>query len=165
MTDATGATVDIEIVVSKGPDEMWELVTDVARIGEWSPECKGGAWLDGAGPEPGARFEGYNEFSPEFKSTTTCVVTEAARPAVFEWVVLDPSLDPASPGSIWRYELEPAAERGKTVVRQRFVHGPGVTGLKRAMAEDPGESGPILQERLDQLRKHMTITVEGMAAS
>jgi uncharacterized protein YndB with AHSA1/START domain len=164
MTDATGATVDIEIVVSKGPDEMWDLVTDVARVGEWSPECKGGAWLEGAGPEPGARFEGYNEF-PSFKSTTTCVVTEAARPSVFEWIVLDPSLDPASPGSIWRYEIEPDAEHGKTVVRHRFVHGPGVTGLKRGMEEDPDEASAILQERLDLLRKHMTITLEGMAAS
>ncbi len=164
MTDATGATVDIEIVASKGPDEMWDLVTDVARIGEWSPECKGGAWLDGGGPQPGARFEGYNEF-PAFKSTTTCVVTEAARPSVFEWIVLDPSMDPANPGSIWRYEIEPDAERGQSVVRQRFVHGPGLTGLKRGMAENPDEADAILQERLDKLRAHMTITVEGMAAS
>jgi hypothetical protein len=50
-------------------------------------------------------------------------------------------------------------------VRHRFVHGPGVTGLKRGMEEDPDEASAILQERLDLLRKHMTITLEGMAAS
>ena len=164
MTDATGATVDVEIVAGKGPAEMWDLVTNVARIGEWSPECAGGAWLDGGTPEPGARFEGYNVFSQTFKSTTPCVVTEAASPSVFEWIVLAPSLDPAYPGSIWRYEIE-AAEDGQAIVRHRFTHGPGVTGLKRGMAEDPGNAGAILQERLDQLRKHMTVTLEGMAAS
>jgi hypothetical protein len=163
MTDATGATVDIEIVASKGPAEMWDLVTNVARVGEWSPECAGGAWLDGGKPEPGARFEGYNVF-PTFKSTTTCIVTEAAAPDVFEWIVLDPSLDPAFPGSIWRYEIEAAGD-GRTIVRHRFTHGPGVTGLTRGMEQDPANAAAILQERLDLLRKHMTITLEGMAAS
>jgi hypothetical protein len=62
MTEATGATVEIEMVVDKDPGEMWDLVTDVGRIGEWSPECAGAAWLDGGTPEPGARFAGRNEF-------------------------------------------------------------------------------------------------------
>jgi uncharacterized protein YndB with AHSA1/START domain len=165
MTNATGATVEVEMVVDSDPGTMWDLVTDVSRIGDWSPECTGAAWLDGGRPECGARFEGHNEFSGGFSSTVTCVVTEAQRPAVFEWVVLDPTLDAACPGSIWRYELVRGDSPGRTRVRHRFVHGSGLTGLKVAMQESPDEADAILAERLDILRNHMTITLERMAAS
>ena len=165
MTDATGATVEVEMVVDKDPGKMWDLVTDVSRIGDWSPECAGAAWLDGGRPERDARFEGHDEFSGGFSSTVTCVVTEARRRAVFEWIVLDPTEDPACPGSIWRYELVRGDSPGQTRVRHRFVHGCGLTGLSRAMHENPDEADAILADRLDTLRKHMTITLERMAAS
>ena len=165
MTEVTGARVDVEILVDKAPGEMWDLVTDVARIGEWSPECAGAAWQDGGTPRPGARFAGHNEFGGGFKSTVTCVVTEATRPAVFEWVVLDPSGALDRPGSIWRYELVPGLSDGQTKVRHSFVHGPGDTGLSRGMQENPGEAAAILSGRLETLRKHMTVTLEGMANS
>jgi uncharacterized protein YndB with AHSA1/START domain len=165
MTEATGARVEVEILVDRDPAEMWDLVTDVARIGEWSPECVGAAWLDGCTARPGGRFEGRNEYSGGFKSTVTCVVTEAQRPSVFEWVVLDPSELPEHPGSIWRYELAPGGGQGTTNVLHRFVHGPGRTGLTEGMRENPGEADAILQGRLDTLRQHMTVTIEGMAGS
>lgn len=165
MTEATGARVDLEIVVGKDQDAMWDLVTDVARIGQFSPECVGAAWLDGSTARPGGRFEGRNEYSGGFKSTVTCVVTEARRPDVFEWIVLDPSELPERPGSIWRYELAPGDATGQTKVTHRFVHGPGVTGLSEDMRENPGQSEAVLRERLDLLRKNMTVTIEGMARS
>ena len=171
MSEATGARVEVEIVIGTDAGQVWDLITDVARIGEWSPECTGASWLGGTGPQPGAgpqagaRFEGYNEFGGGFTSTTTCVVTEAARPAVFEYRVLDPTGNVESPGSTWRYELQPGAEPGQTSVRQTFVHGPGMTGLKLAMQNDPGAAATILADRLDLLRKHMTVTAESMGAA
>jgi hypothetical protein len=165
MTEAAGASVDVELVVDKDQDVMWDLVTDVARIGEFSPECVGAAWLDGSTAQPGGRFEGHNEYSGGFKSTVTCVVTEARRPDIFEWIVLDPSKLPERPGSIWRYELAPGDAPGRTKVTHRFVHGPGVTGVTEGMRENPGEAAAVLQRRLDLLRKHMTVTIEGMARS
>jgi Polyketide cyclase / dehydrase and lipid transport len=164
MTQATGAQVEVEIVVGKDQFAMWDLVTDVARIGEWSPECVGGAWLDDATPRRGARFEGRNSFGGGFTSTVTCVVTEAVRPVTFEWLVLDPSEIPEHSGSIWRYDLLPGDAPGQTRVRHRFVHGTGATGLSEAMKANPDEAESILQGRLDLLRKNMTVTIEGMAA-
>jgi len=92
-------------------------------------------------------------------------VTEAEHPSVFEWVVLGASHSTDSPGSIWRYELAVGDAPGQTRVHQRFVHGPGVTGLSELMASHPEQAREILQERLDQLRENMTVTVEGMARS
>jgi len=165
MTEATGARVDVEMLVDKESGQMWDLITDVARIGEWSPECVGAAWLDGSKPERGGRFEGHNVYGGGFTATVTCVVTEAERPAVFEWVVLDPSELPDHPGSTWRYELAPGDSAGQTRILHSFVHGPGVTGLSEGMRSEPERAEQILQGRLDQLRKHMTVTLEGMARS
>jgi uncharacterized protein YndB with AHSA1/START domain len=165
MVQAAGERAEVEIVVEKDPAQMWDLVTDVSRIGEWSPECVGGTWLDGAQPRAGARFEGRNDLGGGFRFSVTCVVTAAERPGVFEWVVLDPAGDPGQPGSIWRYDLGPGDAPGQCRVRHTFTHGPGVTGLSRAMADSPEQAAAILRERLDQLREHMTATIGGMAAS
>ncbi len=165
MSEATGARVDVEMLVDKNQGEMWNLITDVARIGEWSPECVAAAWLDGSMPQRGGRFEGHNVYGGGFTATVTCVVTEAERPAVFEWVVLDPSEDPENPGSTWRYELTPGDSPGQTRVLHSFVHGPGVTGLSEGMRDNPERAEEILKGRLDMLRKHMTVTLEGMASS
>ncbi len=162
MAETTGARVDVEVTVDKDRDAVWDLVTDVARIGEWSPECVGASFLDGGKPRPGAQFEGRNRAPNGFEWSTSCVVTEAERPATFEWVVLDSALDPQRPGSTWRYELVPGLP-GQTVVRHSFVHGPGATGVTDAVRSHPERAAALIQDRLDQLREHMIATIEAMA--
>jgi hypothetical protein len=49
------------IVVESSPDSMYELVSDVTRMGEWSPVCTACWWDEGAGPRVGAWFTGRNE--------------------------------------------------------------------------------------------------------
>jgi Polyketide cyclase / dehydrase and lipid transport len=39
---------------------LYEMVTDVTRMGEWSPECRSCRWDDGAGPTVGSWFTGVN---------------------------------------------------------------------------------------------------------
>lgn len=34
------------VVVAASPEEVYDLVADVTRMGEWSPECTGGEWDD-----------------------------------------------------------------------------------------------------------------------
>jgi hypothetical protein len=47
--------------VARPASELYELVSDVQRMGEWSPECRSCEWIDGAtGPAVGARFKGTN---------------------------------------------------------------------------------------------------------
>jgi len=53
-------TATIEIKAS--PQAVWGALTDVTRMGEWSPECTGARWIpDATGPAKGAKFEGDNE--------------------------------------------------------------------------------------------------------
>ena len=158
----TGAVAEVELAVDLPIEEVWALVTDVRRTGEWSPECVHAAWRTAEEelPHVGARFEARNEYPDGFVSTVECVVTEAVEPSVFEWVVLDDDLDVAKPGSIWRYEL--AAEGGGTRVRQRFTHGPGLTGVRAFVLAHPERTRDAVAGRMAQLRANMTATLRKM---
>jgi hypothetical protein len=51
------------------------MVSDLARMGEWSPECQRVEWLDGAtGTAVGARFKGHNRRGARRWSTKGKVV-------------------------------------------------------------------------------------------
>jgi uncharacterized protein YndB with AHSA1/START domain len=156
----SGAHAEVELIVELARERLWDLVTDVARIGEWSPECRYAAWLDtdAPGPRPGARFEARNRYPNGDTASVICVVTEARRPETFAWVVLDERGDPDRPGSRWRYDLLPGDAPGRTVVRHSFTHGPGVTGARRAAERYPD----ALAGRLAQLRRNMTATITAM---
>lgn len=155
----TGAHVAVARTVAVPREQMWDLITAVERIGEWSPETIAGAWFDGAeGPFNGARFIAKNRFADGLIGTVTCVVIDAERPSSFAWTVLD---DAGRVGSIWRYELSDGAEPGTTAVHHSFTHGPGNTGARTGEAIDPGS----LDRRLATLCSYMTTTIAAMVTS
>jgi uncharacterized protein YndB with AHSA1/START domain len=158
----TGASTEVELVVELPIVRVWALVTDVSRIGEWSPECVHAVWRPEGGevPRTGARFDARNEYPGGYTSTVECVVIEAVRPSVFAWVVLDDDREVDRPGSIWRYELEP--EGNGTRVRHRFTHGPGLTGLREGVLAQPDRARAVLDGRLAQLRGNMSATLHAM---
>ena len=163
--EVTGLSAAAEEVVAARPELVWDLVTDVTRIGGWSPECVRAAWLgEPAGPQPGARFTGHNRFPDGFEYEVTCVVTQADRPSAFAWVVLDDSGDPARPSSSWRYLIDPLPGGGSRV-RQRFTHGPGASYLRAAAANAPDRAAEIIAARLDGLRANMSAALRAMKAA
>jgi hypothetical protein len=162
--EVTGLSAAAEEVVTARPELVWDLVADVTRVGEWSPECIGAAWLGDPGrPESGARFTGHNGFPNGFEYEVTCVVTEAARPRAFAWVVLDDSGDPARPSSSWRYQIDPLP--GGSRVRQCFTHGPGGSYLRAADAKAPDQAAEIIAARREMLRANMSAALRAMKAA
>jgi hypothetical protein len=87
-------------------DKVWSLVSDLPRMGEWSPQNEGGAWRNGAaGPAVGATFAGKNRNG--FRKWTTTATVVACEPGkVFEIAVTTGRL----PVSRWRYEFEATPE-------------------------------------------------------
>lgn len=61
------------ITIDRSPEDVYGLVSDVERMGEWSPVCTGGAW-----DEDRSWFTGSNAIG-EFTWDTRCRV-EAAEP-------------------------------------------------------------------------------------
>ena len=74
------------VVVARSPDELYDMVSDVTRMGEWSPVCKTCWWDDGGGPRPGAWFTGRNE-TPDRTWETRSQVVAADRGREFAFVV------------------------------------------------------------------------------
>lgn len=107
------------IEINRPPKEVWTALTDVTRMGEWSPECTAARWADGAtGPAKGAKFEGDNEARIAGRVvkrwTTTSEVTTCEPTSCFEFV--------ASGYTTWCYELQPTA--GGTRVTEKFSYEP-----------------------------------------
>jgi uncharacterized protein YndB with AHSA1/START domain len=71
-----GASGEASIGINATPGTVYELVTDVTRMGEWSPETVRCQWIDGAvGPAVGARFEGVNQHGKARWRTKPRIVT------------------------------------------------------------------------------------------
>ena len=75
------------IVVARSPEDLYAMVSDVTRMGEWSPICKACWWDEGEGPRVGAWFTGRNEL-PERTWETRSKVVAADPGREFAFVVL-----------------------------------------------------------------------------
>ena len=74
------------IVISRSPEDLYDLVSDITRMGNWSPVCKDCWWDEGAGPEVGAWFTGRNEL-PDRTWETRSEIVAADRGREFAYVV------------------------------------------------------------------------------
>jgi len=86
----TGAA---EVVVDASPEAVWAVLADVTRIGEWSHECRGAEWLDGAGAAaPGVRFRGRNRAGSLVRWARVCVIRTVDPPRELAWETVGPPL-------------------------------------------------------------------------
>ncbi|GAB3668553.1 SRPBCC family protein [Actinocorallia lasiicapitis] len=112
MTSATArAVVRVERIVAAAPGELYGLVSEVSRLGRWSPETISCRWLPpAAGPAVGARFRGVNERGRRRWSTTcTVIAAEPDRCFGFDAVLA------RRPVSRWMYAFEPHASGCRVV--------------------------------------------------
>jgi Polyketide cyclase / dehydrase and lipid transport len=92
------------IVIARSPDEVYAMVSDVTRMGEWSPICRACWWDDGGGPREGAWFTGRNE-TPErtWETRSQVVAAEPGREFAFvvggSWVRWSYTLAPVEGGT------------------------------------------------------------------
>lgn len=112
----------VTVHMAASPAEIWNLVSDVTRIGRYSPETFEAEWLDGAtGPAAGARFRGHvkrNGRGPVYWTTCTVLVSEPGREFAFGVG------NGAKPLNTWRYRLEPAGDG--TDVTESFQLGDNI---------------------------------------
>ena len=98
----------VTVHMAAPPEKIWDLVSDVTKIGRYSPETFEAEWVDGStGPAVGAKFRGHvkrNGRGPVY--WTTCTVTACVPGKEFAFGV--GSAD--KPLNTWRYELEPSGD-------------------------------------------------------
>jgi|GEM_PF-388460 len=96
-------TGSASITIDRPVAEVFAAVSDITRMGEWSPECVACRWAAGVdGPGVGAVFSGDNAMKAGpltlKRWTTPSEVTGYERDALFEFV--------AEGFTTWRYEFE-----------------------------------------------------------
>ena len=74
------------IVVARPAEFLYDMISDVTRMGEWSPVCTACWWDDGDGAREGAWFTGRNEL-PERVWETRSQVVAAERGREFAFIV------------------------------------------------------------------------------
>jgi hypothetical protein len=95
-----GARVEEGIFVTASAESVYRAVSDVRRMGEWSPECLG-AWSRSRRFEPGTRFIGWNRKRLWFWFTS-CTVVRAEYPRDFAFTVHTFGM----PVALWGYRFE-----------------------------------------------------------
>jgi uncharacterized protein YndB with AHSA1/START domain len=109
-------TGEVTVRMDAPPDTVWALVSDVTRIGEFSPETFEARWTRGStGPEEGAYFKGHvkrNGVGPTYWSP--CRVTRCVPGEVFEFAV---GTDDVTLNT-WGYRLRP--DGAGTLVTEYF---------------------------------------------
>jgi hypothetical protein len=89
----------VTIHINAPCDAVFALVSDVTRMGEWSPETTGAEWVDGAtAPAVGVKFRGNNKLGP-FKWSTTPTITAFDPGKLFAF---------DAGGTIWTYSFTEA---------------------------------------------------------
>lgn len=144
----TPVSVSREIAASV--DTVWSLVTDLPRMGEWSPENKGGEWVKGAtGPAVGAKFKGRN--SNGKKSWSTMVeVNHFDPPRKFSFGLMVFGKNWCD----WVYEVEPTAT-GCRVTHSWIDHRSGLTTKL-------GKIVSGVADRASHNRRNMEVTLDNL---
>ncbi|HSX83164.1 MAG TPA: SRPBCC family protein [Candidatus Saccharimonadia bacterium] len=94
---------EASIEIHASPDAIYDLISDLPRMGEWSPENIGGEWLGSGGGKVGDRFIGHNR-TPERAWSVPVMVTIAERGRCFAFVTRPDE----GPYVRWTYRLEPS---------------------------------------------------------
>jgi hemerythrin-like domain-containing protein/uncharacterized protein YndB with AHSA1/START domain len=118
---------DIAIEVDAPLEAVWGVVRDPTRVGEWSHECVGADYLDGADrAEVGVRFRGRNR-QGLFRWGRICEIISVEEPHRLVWRTVPTTFTPDS--SVWTIELTPTS--AGTRIEQRFevVKAPPILGV------------------------------------
>jgi uncharacterized protein YndB with AHSA1/START domain len=95
-----------QTIINATPEQVYDMVADLPRMGEWSPECQRVEWEDGAtGPAEGARFVGHNRGGPRqiFRWSRHGRVLAADPGREFTFVTEEGGRE----STLWRYRFEP----------------------------------------------------------
>ena len=150
---AMGDQVVVTREIGAPAEQVWAMVADITRMGEWSPEAESGTWLGGAtGPVVGATFRGANQAGPK-RWETSCRVVQAEPGRVFAFRVKAKGFKVAE----WRHTFEPT-DTGCTVTETW-------TDQRNAIAKVGSKSVSGVAERTVHNRAGMEATLDRLKAT
>ena len=159
-----------EVFVSASPGEVYAVVSDLPRSGEWSPECTGGEWVYGEPATVGAVFRGENNRSEDVVAwapvvrgqwSTESEVVAAEPGRAFRWAMRDSSGERQD--SVWSFEMEPTD--GGCLLAHHFRMGDPTEGIKGITARmDETEKQQFFADWGAKLEKDLAATLDRVKA-
>jgi hypothetical protein len=158
--------VSARVQVASTPEQVYGVVTDLARSGEWSTECRGGTWVSGEPAAVGSIFRGDNyrpadvvAWAPVVRGewTTDSEVVTAEPPRVFAWAICNTAGKKQQ--SVWSFEIEDVPG-GSLLVHRFRMDAPteGIQGITGSMS--PEEKKRYFQEWTAKLQRDISETLD-----
>ena len=152
MADQEQITSTVDIAAP--PEKIWSMVSDLPRMGEWSPENVGGKWKGGATEAaPGVKFKGTNK-QGWHRWAAGVVITEAQAPSRLSFTV---KMGPLT-GATWSYDIESTASGCKVTegwadTRSSIFKVGAVTKLVTGVADRAGYAQELMDTTLANIKK------------
>jgi len=140
----------VEVEVAASPEQVWKVLTDVTRVGEWSHECRSATWLPGHhAPALGAQFAGSNK-SGLVSWGRRCTIT-ALEPLRLMVYKTSGGVPPDS--TEWRFDLTQTSTGGTRITQSfRILQLARVVEIAIVLlVPQHRDRRPALQQDLDRL--------------
>jgi hypothetical protein len=110
----------VELCIDADAQLLYSMVSDLPRIGEWSPECERVEWEEKAvGPFAGTAFVGHSAVGPRrllrYTRRGRIFMADAGREFAFV------TYECGRQSTVWRYRFEPLEEGGTRVTESYEV--------------------------------------------
>jgi len=133
--------ISASVELAAAPETVWEVVSDVSRMSDWSPECRKIVVLGSPKQGVGTKFIGLNRRGWAVWPTTSKVVRFEPGKAV-AWKTRES-------GATWSYEIAPTGS-GTSLTGRREL--PSYTIGTKLMAPLIGGAGGHDQELAEGIR-------------
>jgi uncharacterized protein YndB with AHSA1/START domain len=145
--------LEISRDIAASPEAVYDAISDVTRMGEWSEECLACRWHDGFdGPAVGATFDGDNRYGDhEWTTQGKVIEAEPGRAFAFECSMYDFHY------STWGYRIEPTASGCRVTEWSEDLRPESALEMSRQI------SG--IDDRTERNRQTMSGTLERLAAA
>lgn len=139
--------------IAASPEAVYDAISDVTRMGDWSAECYSCEWHEGVdGPAVGATFDGHNRNGEhEWTSQGKVIEAEPGRSFAFECSMMDFHY------STWGYRIEPTDTGCRVTEWSEDLRPDSVLEYSKQL------SG--IDDRLERNRQTMSATLDKLAAA
>jgi uncharacterized protein YndB with AHSA1/START domain len=148
-----GAGGEATVRIEATPEAVYDLVADITRMPEWSPETYKADWRPGwSSAVPGARFRGWNKMGVLRWFTDPVIdVAERGRELAFTTTVFGKGRV-----TTWRYRFEPTADGAGTDVTESWESVGSIPVLGKLFTND---------KRIEELKHGMQQTLARIKAA
>lgn len=154
---ADSPIVTVSTRIAAPAARVWQLVSDITLMPQFSAELEAVEWTDGADrPALGAAFLGHNRHDAIGTWTTRSQIIACDTERELAWAVGKPE----NPAATWRFRLTP--DDAGTELTYTAQLGPARSGLSLAIEAMPEKEQEIVFGRLREFEAGMTATLAGI---